>query len=99
MKVLAIGVTAARPLEPAQARGVASPDSPDFGKYFKEALAEVSRIQIEADQASQQLAAGGTEDLHQVMILTEKANLALELTIQVRNKLLEAYQEIMRMQV
>ncbi|MCL6451718.1 MAG: flagellar hook-basal body complex protein FliE [Acetobacteraceae bacterium] len=99
MKVQAVGVPAPNLLGPGQGRSAGAPKGPEFAEFLSRALAEVNRIQLEADQASQRLVYGEVEDLHQVMILTEKANLALELTIQVRNKLLEAYQEIMRMQV
>lgn len=47
----------------------------------------------------QELASGQTDNLHQIMISLEKAKLSFELTLQVRNKLLEGYQEIMRMQI
>ncbi len=46
-----------------------------------------------------QLAAGQSDNLHQIMTSLEKAKLSFELTLQVRNKLLEGYQEIMRMQI
>ena len=45
------------------------------------------------------LITGEVEDLHQVMIAAQKASITLDLTIQVRNKVVEAYQEIMRMQM
>ncbi|WP_369018097.1 flagellar hook-basal body complex protein FliE [Thermatribacter velox] len=62
-------------------------------------LEGVNALQKEADQAIQDVVLGKEENLHQAMIALEKANLALELTVQVRNKVVEAYQEIMRMQV
>ncbi len=51
------------------------------------------------DQSVQQLALGGMDNLHQVMMTLERTRLAFELALQVRNKALEAYQELMRMQV
>lgn len=62
-------------------------------------LEGVNSLQKEADQAIQDVVLGKEENLHQAMIALEKANVALELTVQVRNKVVEAYQEIMRMQV
>lgn len=56
-------------------------------------------MQAAADQAVWRLAAGQADNLHEVMIAVERASIALELTIAIRNKLVEAYQEIMRMQV
>lgn len=70
-----------------------------FGDVFKEALDSVNRQQLEADSAVSGLTSGEVEDVHQVMISTEKARLSLQLTTQVTNKVIEAYQEISRMQV
>ncbi|NSW76516.1 MAG: flagellar hook-basal body complex protein FliE [Candidatus Atribacteria bacterium] len=70
-----------------------------FGKVLLDALTEVNNLQIEADDAIQSVALGQEEDLHRAIIAMEKANLALGLTVQVRNKVIEAYQEIMRMQL
>lgn len=70
-----------------------------FGKLLKEKINEVDRLQKEANVLIERFVTGKGVDLHQVMLATEKANLSLQLTIQVRNKLVEAYQEIWRMQV
>lgn len=78
---------------------VARPATTDFKSFVTSALEEVSRLQTSADEAAVRLATGEARDLHEVMIMTEQANLALQLTLQVRNKVLDAYQEIMRMQV
>ncbi len=73
------------------------------GRSFSELvggfLEGVNSLQREADQAIQDVVLGKEENLHRAMIALEKANVALELTVQVRNKVVEAYQEIMRMQV
>lgn len=82
------------------ASGAASgPADTKFGEVLQKALQDVNTLQLEADEAAQRLAAGQADDLHTVAIIAEKANLALQLTLQVRNRILEAYQEIMRMQV
>ncbi|MDH7602693.1 MAG: flagellar hook-basal body complex protein FliE [Armatimonadota bacterium] len=70
-----------------------------FQSLFKRAVAEVNKLQNEADDLAAKLAAGDIEDVHRAMIAMQKAKLALDLTIQVRNKVIEAYQEVMRMQV
>lgn len=70
---------------------------PDFGQILNQALQQVEADQKAADDASNKLATGQTDNIADVMIANERANLSLQLTIQVRNKLLEAYQEIMRM--
>jgi flagellar hook-basal body complex protein FliE len=70
-----------------------------FGKYLIEALDQVNDLQKKSDQASMDLTTGKLEDISQVVIAAEKAAVALQLTIQIRNKMLESYQEMMRMQV
>ena len=75
------------------------PAGPSFLDQLRSALAGVNDLQLKSEQASAALAAGQITDLHQVTLLTEQASLALQFTIQVRNKLLEAYQEISRMPV
>jgi flagellar hook-basal body complex protein FliE len=70
----------------------------NFQEYLRDALAEVNAMQQEGDVAFTQLLTGDIE-LHDAMIIAEKANLAMQLTMTIRTKLLEAYQEIMRMQV
>jgi len=82
-------------------REIASPRKSEksFSELVGGVLKEVNALQKEADQAIQDVVLGKEENLHQAVIALEKANLALELTVQVRNKVVEAYQEIMRMQV
>lgn len=70
-----------------------------FAATLKNALSEVNKLQIQADDAAKNLAMGQAEDIHQVMIAVEQAKLAMQLTVQVRNKVVEAYQEISRMQI
>jgi flagellar hook-basal body complex protein FliE len=73
--------------------------SKQFGQFLSDALNKVNQQQQESSQLTQQFAAGQTSDVHQVLIASEKAALALELTVQIRNKVIEAYQEIMRTQI
>ena len=67
--------------------------------HLKNALGEVNDLQQKADQAIQQLVGEGKGDLQETMIALEKADVSFRLMMQIRNKVLEAYQEIMRMQV
>lgn len=71
----------------------------DFATMVKESLAAVNRKQAEADQAASALATGQSSNLHEVMIKMEEAEISLRMVVQMRNKVVEAYQEIMRMQV
>ena len=70
-----------------------------FGAWFSRELESVNQQIQTADSNVRQLAMGGTDNLHQVMLSVSKAKLQFELIVQVRNKLLEGYQEVMRMQV
>ena len=71
----------------------------NFGAYLKDALAEVNRLQLNADEQTKLLAAGEVSDVSQVVVAGQKAEIALQLTLQLRNRAVAAYQEIMRMQV
>ncbi|EGO63144.1 flagellar hook-basal body complex protein FliE [Acetonema longum] len=80
--------------------GKAAPeDEKPFGEFLSEALNEVNELQHASKVASLNLVAGKVQDISEVMVATEKASVALQLTMQVRNKIVDAYQEIMRMQV
>lgn len=70
-----------------------------FGQILKNSLGQVNQLQTDAEKTAQTYAVGGPVELHQVMIATERAELAMELTMQIRNKLIQAYQEISRMGV
>lgn len=70
-----------------------------FGEFLSDALNNVNQLQNDAKQASLNLAAGKLQDISEVTIAAEKASVALQLTMQVRNKVVDAYQEVMRMQV
>ena len=70
-----------------------------FKDSIKDAVSQVNDLQKTADTFATQLATGDLEDIHKAMIAMQKAKLAFDFTVQVRNKVIEAYQEIMRMQV
>ena len=70
-----------------------------FTDILKAGLNEVNNLQIEASDIATQFAAGETDNIHAVLIAGEKADIALQLATAVRSKLLDAYQEIMRMQI
>lgn len=70
-----------------------------FGRWFTQQLGEVNGKIAQSDQQLQALASGEAQNLHQVMISLEDARLSFQLLAQVRNRVLEAYQDIMRMQL
>lgn len=68
-----------------------------FGSFLKEAIQEVDTLQKVSDEATARLVRGEKVDLHNVMVHAQKANIALTTTVEIRNKVVEAYQEISRM--
>lgn len=73
--------------------------SPGFADAIQSGLETVSQMEFAADAAIQDVASGGDTSVHELMVATSKAQLGVELVAQVRDKAIEAYNEIMRMQV
>lgn len=71
----------------------------DFGNMLQNELNKVNQQQFKADESVKGLFTGEVKDLHQVLIAMEEAGLSMQYTLEVRNRLLEAFQEVMRMQV
>lgn len=67
-----------------------------FGDFLKESIKEVNRLQNEADASATGFATGEIKDIHQVMLSIQKADLSFKLMQQIRNKLVDAYKEVMR---
>lgn len=70
-----------------------------FGALLQEGIEKLGQLQAEAEQQTQKLIAGESVELHRVVMAGEQAALAFELTMSIRNKAVDAYQEVMRMQV
>ena len=70
-----------------------------FDNVLKKIVADVNGLQVQADDLVNKLATDEVTDVHDVMIAVEKANISMELMLEIRNKIVEAYQEIMRMPV
>jgi flagellar hook-basal body complex protein FliE len=70
----------------------------DFQKILKRSIEEVDGLAKEANHSVQEMIAGRL-DVHQAMIAMEQANISFRLMVQVRNKMMAAYDEIMRMQI
>ena len=70
-----------------------------FSQMLNNSIEQVNQLQLESQNLNNQLITGGIENAHQVIIATQKAEMALQFTIQIRNKILDAYSEIMRMPI
>jgi len=70
-----------------------------FGQMLNQKIDEVNSLQKDADQLTESFLEGGPVEIHQMLIAMEKADLALRETMEIRNKLIEAYKEIEKMQI
>lgn len=73
--------------------------APGFGDALQRGLDQVSGLERAADAVTQNIATGGGAQIHDLMAATTKAGLGVDLLVQVRNRAVEAYHEIMRLQV
>ncbi len=88
------------PLEkPGVKQKPAGKDGESFNATLKGFIDEVNQLQQEAGESIDKLAAGEINDVHDVMVAVEKASTSFDLMMQIRNKILEAYREVMRTQV
>jgi flagellar hook-basal body complex protein FliE len=93
------------PLQPAQPLAQIEPLKPaasgagDFGQLVGNLLRDVNQSQNQASDAVAQLAAGKTDNVHQVMIALGKAEVSFNYMLEVRNRLLDAYKQVMQMQI
>ncbi|WP_106497628.1 flagellar hook-basal body complex protein FliE [Lentibacillus sp. Marseille-P4043] len=71
----------------------------DFANTLKAAIQHVNDTQVASNQKTESLAKGEINDLHDVMITAQKASITLETSVQIQRKVIDAYNEIMRMQV
>jgi flagellar hook-basal body complex protein FliE len=100
MAVLPItGVTGIAPAAPATSPASGSQKGGGFGHLLADALQKLNADQIQAGKASEDIATGKSNDITKVAMDIEQATLSLQLAVQVRNKMVDAYQELMRMQI
>ncbi|WP_026893856.1 flagellar hook-basal body complex protein FliE [Clostridiisalibacter paucivorans] len=78
---------------------IANDNKINFSQYLKSALDDVNSLQLESEKYKEMMAVGKVDNIHEVMIASEKASIALQLTTSIRNKVVDAYKEIMRMQI
>lgn len=104
MKQLVNGISPFQIQAPAAAQGqspgaVQLQGKSGFGEMLKQAISDVNEAQIQSGNMTEALAQGKNVELQDVMITAEKANVSLMSAVELRNKAVEAYQEIMRMQM
>ncbi len=85
-------------LRPPETNPIAKVGS-DFSTFIESAVNQTVRTENNADKAIESLESGNAKNLHEVMIMHEKADISLKMLVQFRNKALQAYDEVMRMQI
>lgn len=76
-----------------------SATGPSFKDTLNGFIKDVNAMQVKADESIKKMAAGEITDVHQVMAATEEANVAFNLMMEMRNKVMDAYQEVLRMRL
>jgi flagellar hook-basal body complex protein FliE len=74
-------------------------DVPSFKDTMSAFMKDVNTMQVKADESINRMAAGEITDVHQVMNAVEEANVAFNMMMEIRNKVMDAYQEILRMRL
>jgi len=88
------------PEVPKPSQGLSKPqETPSFGDFLKEAVDQVNELQNQSDLQIRNFMSGKGTDIHSVMLAVNKADISFQMMLQVRNRLVQAYQDIMRMQV
>jgi flagellar hook-basal body complex protein FliE len=77
----------------------AAPSGPGFGSALADAIGRVEQFQQNADSSVAKFLSGEDEEVHKVALATEQASISFDLFLQVRNKVISAYQEVMKMQM
>ncbi len=98
----ASGLNPIRPIQPSTTSPIAKPsglEGKDFKSYMLDSLATVNRLQNEADAGVQKLLTGESDNVAEVLSASRKAGVAFDLLMQIRNKLLDAYNEVRQMRV
>ncbi|HZO53323.1 MAG TPA: flagellar hook-basal body complex protein FliE [Bryobacteraceae bacterium] len=99
--IAGISPSAMRAIDPSQMARSSSQanDGSTFSALFEQAVSRVNQYQKSADTAVERFITGEDEDLHRVAMATQQAEVSFELFLQMKNKVVQAYQEVMRLQV
>lgn len=73
--------------------------SKSFSELLVDSIKDVNNMQVEANKAMEKLVTGESKNIHETMLTVEKAHIALQTMNQIRSKVIEAYREVMRMQI
>jgi len=92
-------VTLSRFPEAAKIQSSEQGNKVSFSDVLKESIQKVTELEKEADKEVEKLAKMESQDIHNTMIAMEKADMTFQMMMQIRNKIISAYEEIMRMQV
>ncbi len=96
-------VDAASPLKLSDAPDLNRAQGPEIGSSFSDMLSksisDVNKLQVEANSAMERLASGKSKNLHETLLAVERAEIAFKTMNQIRQKVLDAYKEVMRMQM
>ncbi len=100
MNISPIQPSSIGPIDPFDGGGAARPSGgPEFRDFLQGAIDQVERSSSNAQQSVQNFLSGDGEDLHSTALAVQRADLEFSLLMQVRNKVVSAYQEVMRMQM
>ena len=96
-----VGQTGMSPMTPLHRGPANGPQTgaPDFRNLLEKEIAEVNRLQQEAKEATEDLVTGRRDDVEGVVLATQKADTAFRMLLQVRNKVMEAYEEVKQIRV
>ncbi len=93
------GITPSNPLIGAPPPAGAVKDGPGFRALLEEQIAKVNELESDAKQALEDLATGRRVDIEGVILATQKADIAFKMLLQVRNKMMDAYEEVKQVRV
>jgi flagellar hook-basal body complex protein FliE len=79
--------------------GASETGNKSFGEFLQDSIGKVNSLQQEANVAMERLASGESQNLHETLLAVEKADIAFRTMNQVRTKVIDAYREIMKMQI
>lgn len=93
------GPQSPQPIQPGPAKAPTDTTGPSFGEYLSDSIGEIQRLQTEADATINGLVAGKVSNISEATIAIEKADMAFRTLLQVRNKIISAYEQIQRMNI